>query len=75
MSFPALQAPPSTSFKCYSRKRSKIEEKGDGDQHVVVVGETPSVEFVSNEAETRKVAGLGSRCVMLILIGNKLTTA
>lgn len=52
--FPALQAPPTTAFKCYSQ--SHPADQGDD---VLVVGESSSIEFVSNEEESKKVADSG----------------
>ena len=61
VSYPALDVPPSTHFKCYAKKKLKAEEKAgaEDEQEVFVVGETNSVEFVSNEEETRKAAESG----------------
>lgn len=65
VSYPALQAPLSTPFQCYSRKRSKRTAGKDGeeDEEIFVAGETDSVEFVTNEEETRKAAEAGCRYV------------
>jgi DNA-directed RNA polymerase I subunit RPA49 len=63
VSYPVIQPPASTSFKCYSRKKSKTSVKDDEDEDLLVVGETNSVEFTSNEDECRKVANAGCRCV------------
>ncbi|KAF9526022.1 Rpa49 subunit specific to nuclear RNA polymerase I [Crepidotus variabilis] len=68
VSYPAVQAPESTAFKCYSRKRSKNDEE---EQNLLVVGETSSVEFVSNEDECRRVAESG--CRYLLAVRNKRT--
>jgi len=67
VSFPALQVPSSTAFKCYSHKRPKTGEasaKGPLDDGLFVVGETASVEFVSNDDESKKVADSGCRSVV-----------
>jgi DNA-directed RNA polymerase I subunit RPA49 len=64
VSYPALQAPPSTPFRCYAKKKVKINGAMEGAtdiQNVIVVGETESVEFVSNGDETTHVAQGGCR--------------
>lgn len=64
MSFPALEAPSTTAFKCYGRKKAKTKGKDEGgetkDLHIIV-GETDSVEFVTNEEESRRAADGGCR--------------
>ncbi|THU93400.1 RNA polymerase I associated factor, A49-like protein [Dendrothele bispora CBS 962.96] len=69
VSFPALEAPESTPFKLYARKKSKTKEK-DGDsakfERMLVVGETPAVEFLTNEEETNNVARSGSRYLLAV---------
>ncbi|KAF8064010.1 Rpa49 subunit specific to nuclear RNA polymerase I [Lyophyllum atratum] len=78
VSYPALQAPPSTAFQCYANKKAKNEGKRaekDGDieeQDMTVVGETDNVEFISNEAETRSVANSG--CRYLLAVHNRRTS-
>ncbi|KAF8966904.1 RNA polymerase I associated factor, A49-like protein [Flammula alnicola] len=71
VSYPALQPPVSTSFNCYSRKKSKSKDGAGDEQDLLVVGETPSVEFVSNDDETRKVADAG--CRYLVAVRNTRT--
>ncbi|KAF8901069.1 RNA polymerase I associated factor, A49-like protein [Gymnopilus junonius] len=72
VSYPALEVPSTTHFKCYSRKKSKTKEDGtEAEQDFLVVGETKSVEFVSNEEETRKAADSG--CHYLLAVRNKRT--
>ncbi|PPQ90265.1 hypothetical protein CVT25_013090 [Psilocybe cyanescens] len=68
VSYPALQAPLSTPFQCYSRKRSKRTAGKDGeeDEEIFVAGETDSVEFVTNEEETRKAAEAGCRYLLAV---------
>lgn len=65
MSFPSLEAPTSTPFQCYARKRSKTtkskEKDAEEDDRMILVGETPSVEFVTNEGDTKRVASSGCR--------------
>ena len=61
VSYPALQAPPSTPFKCYAKKKAKTNGAAEGTTDVIVVGETESVEFVSNGDETAHVAQGGCR--------------
>ncbi|KAJ7938411.1 Rpa49 subunit specific to nuclear RNA polymerase I [Mycena leptocephala] len=68
VSFPSLDAPPSTAFRCY-RKKTKTS---DDDADVTVAGETDAVEFESNAEETRRVAGAGCRYV--IAVHNKRTS-
>lgn len=63
VSYPVIQPPASTGFKCYSRKKSKTSGKDEEDEDLLVVGETNSVEFISNEDECRKVANAGCQCV------------
>ena len=67
VSYPVIQPPDSTVFKCYSLKKSKTSGKDDEDEDLLVVGETSSVEFTSNEDECRKVANAGCRCVSSLL--------
>ncbi|KAF5314385.1 hypothetical protein D9619_011794 [Psilocybe cf. subviscida] len=73
VSYPSVQAPASTPFKCYSRKKSKTvkDDGGEAEEDLLVVGEAPSVEFVSNQDETRKVAESG--CRYLVAIRNTRT--
>ena len=66
-SYPVIQPPASTAFKCYSRKKSKTSGKDDEEDDLLVVGETNSVEFISNEDECRRVANAGCRCVSPLL--------
>ena len=68
VSYPALHAPVSTPFRCYSQKKRKttnrtlIRDNDDAEaDELLVVGETKSVEFVSNEDESRKAANSGCR--------------
>ncbi|KAJ7631990.1 Rpa49 subunit specific to nuclear RNA polymerase I [Mycena polygramma] len=72
VSFPALDAPPSTAFRCY---RKKIKTSADPNEEaglLTVAGETDAVEFESNDEETRRVAGAGCRYV--IAVHNKRTS-
>ncbi|KAF8154095.1 RNA polymerase I associated factor, A49-like protein [Crassisporium funariophilum] len=78
VSYPAFDAPVTTPFRCYSRKRARVSDKaltkekeGDWQSNELVVGETKSVEFVSNEEESRKVANSG--CRYLLAVRNKKT--
>ena len=66
--YPALHAPVSTAFRCYSQKKRKTTNKTlirDNDNaeadELLVVGETKSVEFVSNEDESKRAANSGCR--------------
>ncbi|KAG6866334.1 hypothetical protein C0991_005801 [Blastosporella zonata] len=74
----ALEAPSSTAFKCYANKKAKNESKQpekaeiSHEQDLLVVGETDDVEFISNEAESRRVADSGCRYV--IAVHNKRTS-
>lgn len=68
VSYPAFHAPVSTPFRCYSQKKRKttnktlIKNNDDAEvDELLVVGETKSVEFVSDEGESRKAANLGCR--------------
>ncbi|KAG6816191.1 hypothetical protein H0H87_007860 [Tephrocybe sp. NHM501043] len=75
VSYPAIQAPSSTAFKCYANKKTKNESKQPeklNEQELLVVGETDNVEFISNEAESRRVANSG--CSYLIAVHNKRTS-
>ncbi|KAJ3515004.1 hypothetical protein NLJ89_g2033 [Agrocybe chaxingu] len=71
VSFQALEPPPSIAFKCYSQKRAKTAKDAPEEDDMLVVGETPAVEFVSNEIESRKVAAAG--CRYLLAVRNKKT--
>ncbi|KAL0575093.1 DNA-directed RNA polymerase I subunit rpa49 [Marasmius crinis-equi] len=66
VSFPALKAPESTTFKCYS-------EGGKVDTMKLVVGETPQVEFVSNHEESREAASSG--CQYLLAVHDPRTSS
>ncbi|KAJ8075138.1 DNA-directed RNA polymerase I subunit rpa49 [Marasmius tenuissimus] len=59
VSFPALKAPESTTFKCYS-------EGGKADTMKLVVGETPQVEFVSNSEQTKGAASSGCQYLLAV---------
>ncbi|KAF7326675.1 Rpa49 subunit specific to nuclear RNA polymerase I [Mycena venus] len=73
VSFPALNAPPSTAFRCYRKKmKTSAESNADETPILTVAGETDAVEFESNEEETRRVAGAGCRYV--IAVHNKRTS-
>lgn len=64
VSYPALQAPPSTPFRCYAKKKAKTDgvTQGTSDtEDVLVVGETESVEFASNSEESKRVGQAGCR--------------
>ena len=64
--FPALQAPPTTAFKCYSQ----LQPTSQGDD-ILLVGESSSIEFVSNEEESKKVADSGCLYVSLFFALNR----
>ncbi|KJA17181.1 hypothetical protein HYPSUDRAFT_146886 [Hypholoma sublateritium FD-334 SS-4] len=66
VSYPAIQPPPSTAFKCYARKRFKTSEAGSDQQDLLVVGETPSIELVSNYEITKNVAEAGCRYIIAV---------
>ncbi|KAG6836960.1 hypothetical protein H0H93_000352 [Arthromyces matolae] len=70
VSYPAVQAPLSTPFKCYKKSKNESQPPGTADERdLLVVGETDDVEFVSNEAESQNVADSG--CKYLIAVHNK----
>ncbi|KAK0189600.1 RNA polymerase I associated factor, A49-like protein [Armillaria mellea] len=80
VSFPGIDAPASTPFKCYAQKKakSKTKEKEKTDANsstnaTIIVGETPSVEFVSNEEENRHIADSG--CRYLLAVHNPRTSS
>ncbi|KAE9399387.1 Rpa49 subunit specific to nuclear RNA polymerase I [Gymnopus androsaceus JB14] len=68
VSFPALQAPKDTPFKCYGRKKAKKEKDDDGEKYdrTLVVGEAPAVEFISNEEESKRAADAGCRYLLAV---------
>ncbi|KAF8630259.1 hypothetical protein AX17_005445 [Amanita inopinata Kibby_2008] len=70
VSYPALQPPPPTAFKCYARKKAKAEKTSESDD-LLVVGETDAVEFVSNEEETKRVTQAG--CKYLVAVYDRAT--
>ncbi|KAJ7756279.1 Rpa49 subunit specific to nuclear RNA polymerase I [Mycena metata] len=72
VSFPSLDAPPSTAFRCYRKKTKTSAEPNDDDMGLTVAGETDAVELESNEEESRRVAGAGCRYV--IAVHNKRTS-
>lgn len=73
MSFPAIQPPAETPFKCYAHKKSrKDKERGDTDPTaigVTVAAETDDMEFVTNADETKEVEGAGCKCVFCNPLG------
>ncbi|KAJ3830474.1 Rpa49 subunit specific to nuclear RNA polymerase I [Lentinula raphanica] len=78
VSFPALQAPEDTPFRCYGRKKMKKDNQKDKDddggkyERPLVVGEAPAVEFVSNEEESRRAADSG--CSYLLAVHDPRTS-
>ncbi|KAK0431891.1 Rpa49 subunit specific to nuclear RNA polymerase I, partial [Armillaria borealis] len=69
VSFPGIDAPASTPFKCYARKKAKKRGKSDAKSStdaMIIVGETPSVEFVSNEEENKHIADSGCRYLLAV---------
>ncbi|KAF9078296.1 Rpa49 subunit specific to nuclear RNA polymerase I [Rhodocollybia butyracea] len=68
VSFPALEAPKDTPFRCYGRKKAKKdnEREKDDDGRTLVVGEAPAVEFISNEEESQRAADAGCRYLLAI---------
>ncbi|GLB44229.1 putative rpa49 subunit specific to nuclear rna polymerase i [Lyophyllum shimeji] len=71
VSYPALQASPSTAFQCYANKKAKND--GDIDERdLLVVGETDNVEFISNEVESQRAASSG--CRYLVAVHNRRTS-
>ncbi len=71
VSFPAVEAPQDTPFKCYAQKKRKsAEDKGKekddanpSSSGMIVVGETDDMEFFSNEGENREAEQSGCRCI------------
>jgi DNA-directed RNA polymerase I subunit RPA49 len=61
VNYPVVQAPPKTSFKCYAKKKPKTLVEGETAQvdDFLLAGETETVEFVTNEDETARVAESG----------------
>ncbi|KAJ7222363.1 Rpa49 subunit specific to nuclear RNA polymerase I [Mycena pura] len=70
VSFPSLEAPSSTAFRCYRKKAKKSNDEASAE--IVVAGETDVVELESNDAESRRVASAGCRYV--IAVHNKRTS-
>lgn len=76
MSFPAVEPPQDTAFKCYAQKKSKTAKPSEKDKDdagpstagMLVVGETDDMEFFSNESENHEVEQSGCRCVCSTLI-------
>jgi DNA-directed RNA polymerase I subunit RPA49 len=61
VSFPALEPPRSTPFKCYLRKKPKNEEEAGQEfvaQSTFVAGEAESVEFFSSDESQRASVGI-----------------
>lgn len=56
VSYPAVEAPPNTAFKCYAKKKSKVENPSEVDEGIMLVGETDAVEFMTNEEETERAS-------------------
>ncbi|KAF9034445.1 RNA polymerase I associated factor, A49-like protein [Hymenopellis radicata] len=69
VSFPAVEAPQDTPFKCYAQKKRKsAKEKDDANPSssgMIVVGETDDMEFFSNEGENQEAEQSGCSRYML----------
>ncbi|KAI3612708.1 rpa49 subunit specific to nuclear rna polymerase i [Moniliophthora roreri] len=67
VSFPAIQAPESTIFKCYAPDGQVKEGRMD------VVGETPDIEFASHFVESQRAANSG--CRYMLAVHNRRTSS
>jgi DNA-directed RNA polymerase I subunit RPA49 len=56
VSYPAVEAPSTTAFKCYAKKQSKVANPTEVDDGIMLVGETDAVEFMTNEEETERAS-------------------
>jgi DNA-directed RNA polymerase I subunit RPA49 len=74
VSYPSLQPPTTTPFRCYARKKARADVERDNeqtgsarrvvdDQDLLVVGESDNVEFVSAREESQRAADAGCRSV------------
>lgn len=71
ISYPAVEAPPNTAFKCYAKKKSKVENPSEVDEGIMLVGETDAVEFMTNEEETERASEGG--CQYLVALHDRKT--
>ncbi|KIL57428.1 hypothetical protein M378DRAFT_87941 [Amanita muscaria Koide BX008] len=76
--YPSLEAPASTPFRCYVRGKTEINDatnttsrKPSNVDDILVVGETKSVEFVSNNEEGKGI--LQSGCRYLVSVYDRST--
>jgi hypothetical protein len=71
VSYPSLQPPTNTAFRCYARKKTKTDKGDQGkkasDEHVddqkdlLVVGESDKIEYISTKEESQRAADAGCR--------------
>jgi DNA-directed RNA polymerase I subunit RPA49 len=70
VSYPSLQPPVTTAFKCYARKKTKTDGGDEGktasgdhtdEKDLLVVGESDKIEFISNEEQSQFAADAGCR--------------
>jgi DNA-directed RNA polymerase I subunit RPA49 len=68
VSYPAVEAPPTTAFKRYAKKKSKVENPTEVDDGIMLVGETDAVEFITNEEETERASEGGCQYACAFLL-------
>lgn len=68
VSYPAVEAPSTTAFKCYAKKKSKVVNPTEVDEGIMLVGETDAVEFMTNEEETERASEGGCQYAWAFLL-------
>lgn len=70
VSYPSLQPPTNTAFRCYAPTKAKTDSVDHGkkatdervdDQDLLLVGESDKVEFISTKEESQRAADAGCR--------------
>ncbi|EAU87662.1 Rpa49 subunit specific to nuclear RNA polymerase I [Coprinopsis cinerea okayama7 len=73
VNYPVVKAPEKTAFNCYANKKQKTSGDAEDERQndILLAGETETVEFMTNEDETYRVAQGG--CHYFIALHNKKT--
>jgi len=82
VTYPSLQPPTTTAFRCYGRKKMKVDKGNEGkkvsdervedEKDLLVVGESDKVEFISTTEESQRVADAG--CRYIVAVHNRRTS-
>ncbi|KAF8225355.1 Rpa49 subunit specific to nuclear RNA polymerase I [Tricholoma matsutake] len=82
VSYPSLQPPTNTAFRCYAPTKAKTDSVDHGkkatdervdDQDLLLVGESDKVEFISTKEESQRAADAG--CRYIVAVHNRRTSA